>query len=100
MAQIDDAATLDDIAEARVATASTSDKGDELEIFTIPEQLVVQVMHHGFFSNELETLARLGAEADAHGVTRSGPHQEIHLDPFTLDTPQDILRTIIRDPVA
>ena len=100
MAQIADAATLDDIADARRIAASASDQGDKLEIFTIPEQLVVQVMHHGFFSNELETLARLGAEAEARGVSRSGPHQEIHLDPFTLQTPQDTLRTIIRDPVG
>ena len=34
------------------------------------------------------------------GVVRSGPHQELHLDPFTLDTPQDTLRTILRDPVS
>ncbi|WP_072805025.1 GyrI-like domain-containing protein [Rhodococcoides yunnanense] len=100
MAQISDDATPGDIADARRAAASASDDGDVLGIFTIPEQLVAQVMHHGFFSNELATLARLGAEADAHGLTRSGPHQEIHLDPFTLDTPQDTLRTIIRDPVA
>jgi hypothetical protein len=100
LAQIDPKATLDDIAEARRRVASTSDRGDDVEIFTIPEQTVVQVMHTGPFSTELETLARMGAEADAHGVKRNGPHQEIHLDPFTIETPQDTLRTIIRDPVA
>ncbi|WP_345373460.1 GyrI-like domain-containing protein [Frondihabitans cladoniiphilus] len=100
LAQIDPKTTLDDIAAARERAASASDEGDEIEIFTIPEQTVVQVMHTGPFSTELATLARMGAEADAHGVKRSGPHQEIHLDPFTITSAQDTLRTIIRDPVA
>ena len=100
LAQIDAAATLEDVARARELAASGFDRGDEVDIFTIPAQLVVQVMHHGPFSTELETLARMGAVAASHGVARSGPHQEIHLDPFTIDTPQDTLRTIIRDPVA
>jgi hypothetical protein len=42
----------------------------------------------------------LGAFADGAGVARSGPHHEIHLDAFTRQTPQDALRTILRDPVA
>lgn len=100
LARISDDVTLEDIAEARRAAASESDDDDELEIFTIPEQVVIQVMHHGPFSNELATLARLGAAAESLGVARNGPHQEIHLDPFTLETPQDALRTILRDPVS
>ena len=100
LARITDNATLEDIAIVRRDTPSPSDAGDEVEIFEIPEQLVVQVMHHGPFANELATLARMGEVAASHGVARSGPHEEIHLDPFTLDTPQDTLRTIVRDPVA
>lgn len=100
LALIDPSATLMDIAEARRRAASTSDQEDEIQIFTIPEQTVVQVMHTGPFATELATLTRMGAEADAHGVKRSGPHQEIHLDPFTASSPQGTLRTIIRDPVA
>jgi hypothetical protein len=91
--------TADDIAEARRIARSAFDDDDEVELFSIPEQLVIQVMHHGPFSGELDTLARLGVAAASFGVVRSGPHQEIHLDPFTPGTPQDTLRTILRDPV-
>jgi hypothetical protein len=99
LARVSETVTAADIAEARGSARSAFDDDDEVELFTIPEQLVIQVMHHGPFSGELDTLARLGAAAASFGVVRSGPHQEIHLDPFTLDTPQDTLRTILRDPV-
>lgn len=79
-------------------TANIDRRG--LGIFILPKQLVVQVMHVGPFANEFGTLERLGALADYQGVRRSGPHHEIHLDPFTRSTPQERLRTILRDPVA
>jgi hypothetical protein len=59
-----------------------------------------KALHHGPFADEFGTLERLGAFADGAGVARSGPHHEIHLDAFTRQTPQDALRTILRDPVA
>jgi effector-binding domain-containing protein len=74
--------------------------GDRLGLFTMTEGKVVQVMHHGPFADEDKTLARLGAFADAHGLRRSGPHHEIHLDAFGPQTPQAGLRTILRDPVS
>lgn len=74
--------------------------GFGVEILTLNEGEVVQVMHHGPFANEEETLARLGAFADSRGLRRSGPHHEIHLDDFGPSTPQDALRTILRDPVV
>jgi effector-binding domain-containing protein len=90
-----------DVDAARTRAASAADTAsDELTVFTIPEQDVVQVMHHGPFAEELTTLGRLGELAQRRGVRRSGPHHEIHLDPFTRSTPQDTLRTILRDPVA
>jgi hypothetical protein len=100
LARVADDLTLEDIAAARRTAQSPFDDDDEIEIHTIAEQLVIQVMHRGPFANELATLARLGAAADSFGVARGGPHEEIHLDPFTLDTPQDTLRTILRDPVS
>jgi hypothetical protein len=101
LARVDDATTPDDIAAARRAAASTAETAeDDLVLFTLPERPVVQVMHHGPFAGELDTLARLGAFAQTHGVHRNGAHHEIHLDPFTATTPQDDLRTILRDPVA
>ncbi|MFE9006722.1 GyrI-like domain-containing protein [Streptomyces sp. NPDC007875] len=88
------------VAARRDAAGSADDPGGEVELFTLPESLVVQVMHHGPFKDEFETLARLGAFARERGLRRSGPHREIHIDPFTAQTPQDALRTILRDPVA
>ncbi|WP_117170227.1 GyrI-like domain-containing protein [Paraliobacillus sediminis] len=100
MAKINDQTTMNDIILARRSAGSIADTNNEaLELFTLPKQMVIQVMHHGPFANELETLERLGASADHHGVSKSGPHHEIHIDPFTRDTPQDTLRTILRDPV-
>ncbi|MCZ2848525.1 GyrI-like domain-containing protein [Modestobacter sp. VKM Ac-2978] len=91
--------TTDDLAAARARVASPS-KLDEMELFALPEQDVVQVMHHGPFAEEFGTLARLGRFAEGLGLHRSGPHHELHLDGFTRDTPQQSLRTILRDPVA
>lgn len=90
-----------DVDDARSRTASKADSAsDEVTVFVIPEQDVVQVMHHGPFAEEFTTLARLGEFARQRGVRRSGPHHEVHLDAFTRNTPQDVLRTILRDPVA
>ena len=72
----------------------------ELFLFSYTEGDVVQVMHHGPFAGEDETLKRLGAFAEERGLRRRGPHHEIHLDSFDRTTPQDGLRTILRDPVA
>lgn len=91
--------TADDLAAARARAASASDI-DEVELFALPEQDVVQVMHHGPFAEEFGTLARLGEFARDLGLHRNGPHHELHLDGFTRETPQQSLRTILRDPVA
>lgn len=101
LVQINENTSKADVEMARRSAMSASDmENEKLEIVTIPEQVVVQVMHHGPFANEYDTLARLGAIADHYGVRRSGPHHEIHLDPFNRSTPQDTLRTILRDPVS
>jgi hypothetical protein len=57
-------------------------------------------MHHRPFAEEFPTLELPGGLAQARGARRSGPHHEIHMDGFTRGTPQDTLRTILRDPVA
>ena len=101
MAAVGDEITPDDIAGARTVAASSADNPeDELVAFTLPEQLAAQVMHHGPFADEFSTLERLGRFAEQAQVNRSGPHHEIHIDAFTRETPQDTLRTILRDPVA
>lgn len=101
MAVIPDGTTADSLAAARTRVASPSDlPEDEVELFSIPEQDVVQVMHHGPFADEFSTLTRLGRFAADRHLHRNGPHHELHLDPFAVNTPQDTLRTILRDPVA
>lgn len=100
LAQIPEGTTEADIADARARVASVADTAsDEVTLFTIPEQTVVQVMHHGPFAEEFATLGRLGDFAQQRDLRRAGPHHEIHLDAFTRVTPQDTLRTILRDPV-
>lgn len=101
LSQVPTGTTQQDVDAARARAASTADTAsDEVTLFTILEQDVVQVMHHGPFADEFATLARLGTFARRRGVRRSGPHHEVHLDAFTRSTPQDTLRTILRDPVA
>lgn len=95
------ATTDDDLANARITAASPSDTAaDRLELLDLPEETTVQVMHHGPFADELATLDRLARFADRSGVARNGPHREIYLDAYTSTTPQEALRTILRDPVA
>jgi NTP pyrophosphatase (non-canonical NTP hydrolase) len=90
-----------DLATARADAASGSERAsDLLELVTMPPQHAVQVMHHGPFAEEFGTLARLGSFASDLGLRRSGPHHELHLDGFTRTTPQETLRTILRDPVV
>jgi hypothetical protein len=101
LSQVPEGTTEADIAAARARVESVADTAsDEVKPFSIPEQVVVQVMHHGPFANEFETLGRLGDFAQQRNLCRAGPHHEIHLDAFTRTTPQDTLRTILRDPVA
>lgn len=101
MATVEATTTDEDIAAARLAAASPSDTAqDRLGLFDLPEETVVQVMHHGPFANELATLNRLGQFAERAGLARNGPHREMYLDAYTSETPQDTLRTILRDPVA
>ncbi len=92
LAQVDPATTDEELAAAA--------DGADVELYTLPERLVVQVLHRGPFADERRTLADLGSFAADHGLRRVGDHHEIHLDPFTASTPQDHLRTILRDPVA
>jgi hypothetical protein len=101
LAQIPEGTTEADIAAARTRAASDADtSADDVTPFTIPAQDVVQVMHHGPFAEEFATLERLGDFAKRLDLRRAGPHHEIHLDAFTRSTPQDTLRTILRDPVS
>jgi hypothetical protein len=101
LSAVPDHTTPDDLGQARTRAASPSEQPtDVIELHNVPEQNVVQVMHHGPFAEEFDTLARLGTFASTHAKHRAGPHHELHIDGFAPDTPQDTLRTILRDPVA
>lgn len=101
LAVVPDNTTAEDLTTARLnATSASGHTTDAVELHAVPEHEVVQVMHHGPFAEEFTTLARLGDFARARGLSRSGPHHELHLDAFTRETPQGRLRTILRDPVA
>lgn len=100
LAEVPAGTTQTDIDLARTQSSSTADtEGDTIVVFTLPVQDVVQVMHHGPFADEFGTLGLLGDFAYQNGLRRNGPHHEIHLDGFTHTTPQETLRTILRDPV-
>jgi hypothetical protein len=101
LAEVPAGTTQAGIESARSRASSTADtETDSVAVFTMPEQDVVQVMHHGPFAEEFSTLGLLGNFARQQRLRRRGPHHEIHLDAFTGTTPQENLRTILRDPVA
>ncbi|MBY3988721.1 GyrI-like domain-containing protein [Rhodococcus fascians] len=101
LAEAPEGITQADIESARTQASSAADtSGDNVEVFSLPEQDVVQIMHHGPFADEFATLDILGDFAQQRGLRRRGPHHEIHLDGFTRTTPQETLRTILRDPVS
>lgn len=100
LVRVPDGTSTEEVGVARRTAASNADTGEEIEVFSLPERTVVQLMHHGPFADEVHTLGTLGAFARERGLRRSGPHHEIHLDDFGPDTPQETLRTILRDPVS
>jgi len=101
LAAVPAATSSADLNAARARARSSADRAEDvIGVHNTPEQDVVQVMHHGPFAEEFATLERLGDLARELGVRRNGPHHELHLDAFTRETPQDSLRTILRDPVA
>ncbi|WP_406688594.1 GyrI-like domain-containing protein [Saccharopolyspora sp. ID03-671] len=101
LVQIPDEVTNDhlDIAWRNLPDAVRT-AGIKPELYRTPGRMVVQVMHHGPFANEFDTLHRLGEFAARSHLERSGPHHELHLDPFSHGSSQEQLRTILRDPVT
>ncbi|MBE4728661.1 hypothetical protein ILS25_10080 [Leuconostoc suionicum] len=101
LAALTNEVTAEEIADARATiTSADNHKSDIVVPYSTAEYLAVQVMHHGPFSEELDTLERLENLARSYNLQRSGPHLEIHLDAFERDTDQTPLRTILRDPVG
>ena len=62
------------------------------------EGKVVQTMHHGPYSEEDPTIARLHKHAQDQGYTLAGKHHEIYLNTPDRTAPEK-LKTILRQPV-
>lgn len=73
-------------------------KAKEVDLFTLPGQKVVQVLHRGSFDKEPETLLLLQKFMMANNLQHDGLHHEIYLSDFR-KTASDKLRTILREPV-
>ncbi len=70
----------------------------EVELFTLKEGKVVQMMHIGPFATEVETLAIMQEWIQKEGLQRNGLHHEIYLSDLNKTAP-DRLKTILREPV-
>ena len=70
----------------------------EVELYRMTEGKVVQMLHHGPFDREPETLARMQEFIQAHGFQKNGDHHEIYLSDFRKTAPEK-LKTILREPV-
>ena len=71
----------------------------EIELFSMTEGKVLQMLHIGPFDTEPETLQLIHEFIVAHGLKRNGLHNEIYLSDFRKTAP-DKLRTILREPVT
>ncbi|MBB6272320.1 hypothetical protein HDF26_002777 [Pedobacter cryoconitis] len=70
----------------------------EVELYTMPEKDVVQVMHTGPFSTETKTIKQLHDFIAQKGLQKTGLHHEIYLSDFRT-TPPEKFKTILRQPV-
>lgn len=70
----------------------------EIELFKMHEGKSVQMLHVGPFSNEPESLLIMNQFMQENKLQRNGRHHEIYLSDFR-KTPQDKLKTILREPV-
>ncbi|KQC02469.1 GyrI-like domain-containing protein [Pedobacter sp. Hv1] len=87
-----------DQAVQNVITKKQIDMANEVELFTLNEGKVVQILHIGPFSTEPETLIKLQDFCIKEGLQKNGLHHEIYLSDFNKTAP-DQLRTILREPV-
>ena len=73
-----------------------------VEFLTVNEGLCVQVMHHGAFDDEPETVARMDAYLVAHGYVHDFSDTRLHHEIYLSDTRKvepSQYRTVIRHPV-
>jgi hypothetical protein len=90
-------------AKVRQAIKTVVDKKNieqarKVELFSMTEGKVVQMLHIGPYSKEPETLEKMDAFMKEHKFSKAGEHHEIYLSDFR-KTPPEKLRTILREPV-
>lgn len=84
---------------AEVAARKRLPSARHLRLERFVEGQCAQVMHIGPYASEEPTIGRLHAFIDEQGYEKRGKHHEIYLsDPRR--TPEDRLRTIVRQPVS
>lgn len=69
-----------------------------IELYNMHEGKCIQMLHVGPFDTEPESLLKLQAFSEEHNLQKNGTHHEIYLSDFR-KTPQEKLRTILREPV-
>jgi hypothetical protein len=72
---------------------------EAIELFTLTEGKVVQMLHVGPFVTEPETLEQIQKFMQMNGLKKNGFHHEIYLSDFNKTSP-DKLKTILREPVS
>ncbi len=100
MIRMPDFVTAGDVKEAAALVADKKKLAlaKSVEFFTLKEGKCVQMLHVGSFGREPETLAVMEEYMGKQGFKRNGLHHEIYLSDFR-KTPEDKLKTILREPV-
>ena len=90
----------DDVMEAkRIALSKNkTELVNDVEIYEMNEGKCVQMLHVGPFSTEPESLEKIHRFTEGNNLSKNGLHHEIYLSDFRR-TPQEKLRTILREPV-
>lgn len=98
--QLPDFVKVSDIAKAigKVQEKKRQKFVDEVQVHELNEGKVVQMLHVGPFDKEPESLLKIQAFAQEHGLKKNGLHHEIYLSDFRKTSPEK-LRTILREPV-
>lgn len=73
-------------------------QAQQVELYTMQEGKVVQMLHVGPFDKEPETLAIMMNFMQERGLQQNGLHHEIYLSDFRKTVPEK-LKTILREPV-
>jgi hypothetical protein len=87
-----------ELAKKEVFGKKKNHKVQEVEFHTLEEGKVVQMLHVGPFSKEPETLKIIREFILENEFKKNGNHHEIYLSDFR-KTPQEKLKTILREPV-